>query len=151
MTELPILVERIHEIIPHRYPFLLVDRVVELEEMKRAVGIKCVTANEPWCTGHFPGLPIMPAVLLLESMAQVAAVLVLLSLPERERHLVYLAGVDSARFRRPVRPGDQLRLEVEILHRRASACRVRGTASVDGERAAEAEFLATLVERTGRL
>ena len=149
MKEYPFDVGRILEMIPHRYPFLLVDRIVEFEPEKRAVGLKNVTVNEPWCQGHFPEIPTMPAVLMLEAMAQVAAVLVLSTRNDRDESLVYLAGIDKARFRRPVRPGDQLLLNLEALHIRKTACRVKGTATVDGEVAAEAEFLATLVDKEG--
>jgi beta-hydroxyacyl-ACP dehydratase FabZ len=147
MSALPFDIRRILETVPHRYPFLLVDRITEFEELRRAVGFKNVTANEPWCQGHFPGSPVMPAVLVVEAMAQVGAALLLASIPNRERYYVYLAGVDRARFRRPVIPGDQLRLELEVLQVRLSACRMKGTASVEGERVAEAELLASRVER----
>ena len=149
MKEYPFDVGKILEMIPHRYPFLLNDRITEFEKEKRAVGLKNVTVNEPWCMGHFPEIPTMPAVLILEALAQVAAVLVLSTRDDRETSLVYLAGIDKARFRRPVRPGDQLRLEREVIHLRNRACRVQGTATVEGETAAQAEFLATLVDKEG--
>src|SRR5436189_672656 len=103
-------VNEIQQIIPHRYPFLLVDAIIELEPAKRIVGIKNVTVNEPFFQGHFPGTPVMPGVLIVEAMAQVAAVMVLKELPDRERKLVYFSGIDQARFRQPVVPGDQIRM-----------------------------------------
>jgi len=133
--------------LPHRYPFLLVDRVLELEPRRRIVAIKNVTANEPFFAGHFPGIPILPGVLILESMAQAGAVLLLQEMPDRRSKLVYFTGVDAARFRRIVVPGDQLRLDVEVLQLRARACRMRGTATVDGQLAAEAELRCALAER----
>jgi len=102
----------IQKIIPHRFPFLLVDAILELDPAKRIVGIKNVTVNEPFFQGHFPGAPVMPGVLIVEAMAQVAAVMVLKELPDREQKLVYFSGIDSARFRQPVVPGDQIRMVV---------------------------------------
>ena len=134
------------EVLPHRYPFLLVDRIISMEENKRVVGIKNVTANEPFFPGHFPGNPIMPGVLILEAMAQVGAVLLLRSVPDRDRKVVYFAGIDQARFRRPVIPGDQLRFEVEVLKMRARTARLRGQAFVGDELAAEAELLSSMVD-----
>lgn len=133
----------IQDVIPHRYPFLLVDRILELEEGKRAVGVKNVSANEPYFQGHFPGNPVMPGVLILEAMAQVGAVAIL-SLPENRGKTGYFAGIDRARFRQPVLPGDQLRLEVEILKSRGSLGKGRGEAKVDGRLVAEAELLFAL-------
>ena len=112
-------IDAIREILPHRYPFLLVDRIEELET-ERVVGIKNVTVNEPFFAGHFPDYPVMPGVLIIEAMAQVAGVLVLSGIPDRKTKLVLLAGVDGAKFRKPVRPGDQLRMEMKILRSRAS-------------------------------
>jgi beta-hydroxyacyl-ACP dehydratase FabZ len=138
---------QILEILPHRYPFLLVDRILEIEPGKRAVGLKNVTFNEPFFQGHFPGRPIMPGVLILEAMAQVAGVLLLNDVPDRHKKLIYFTGIDSAKFRRPVVPGDQIRFEVEILKLRARACKLRGTAMVDQQLAAEAEILSAMVDR----
>ena len=132
-------IRRILEILPHRYPFLLVDRIVEVEPRKRIVGIKNVTINEPFFQGHFPGNPVMPGVLILEAMGQAAAVLFLDEEEEdMEGKLVYFAGADKVRFRRPVVPGDQLRCEIEVLRVRSRSCQVLARATVDGELAAEA-------------
>ena len=140
-------IRRILEILPHRYPLLLVDRILSLEEGKRIVGIKNVTFNEPFFQGHFPGYPIMPRVLIVEAMAQVGAVLMLGSMPDRENKLVYFAGIDGAKFRRPVVPGDQLRFEVTVLKARARTARLRGEAYVGDDLAAEAELLSSMVDR----
>ena len=140
MTEtptLPIEAADIMRIIPHRYPFLLVDRVVELEPGKRVVALKNVTANEPQFTGHFPERPIMPGVLMVEALAQAGAVAVL-SLPEYAGKLALFAGIDECRFRRMVLPGDTLRLEVTVEKLRGMFGRVKGVASVDGQVAVEA-------------
>jgi len=134
--------------LPHRYPFLLVDRVLEIEPRRRIVALKNVTFNEPFFAGHFPGTPIMPGVLILEALAQAGAVLLLQDVPERDGKLVYFTGVDGARFRRTVVPGDQLRLTVEVIQLRARATRMRGSASVDGQLAAEGELMCALVERS---
>ncbi|MEO8052356.1 MAG: 3-hydroxyacyl-ACP dehydratase FabZ [Acidobacteriota bacterium] len=139
-------IDAIREILPHRYPFLLVDRIEELEA-ERVVGIKNVTVNEPFFTGHFPDYPVMPGVLIIEAMAQVAGVLVLSGIPDRKSKLVLLAGVDGAKFRKPVRPGDQLRMEMKILRSRASMAKVSGVATVDGAVVAEAEMLCVLADR----
>ncbi len=139
-------IDAIREILPHRYPFLLVDRIEELEA-ERVVGIKNVTVNEPFFAGHFPDYPVMPGVLIIEAMAQVAGVLVLSGIPDRKNKLVLLAGVDGAKFRKPVRPGDQLRMEMKILRSRASMAKVSGTATVDGTVVAEAEMLCVLADR----
>jgi 3-hydroxyacyl-[acyl-carrier-protein] dehydratase len=133
--------------IPHRYPFLLVDRVIEMEPEKRIVAIKNVTINEPFFPGHFPGAPVMPGVLIIEAMAQAGAVLLLDGLPDRASKLVYFTGIDDARFRRAVVPGDQLRLTLEVVKLRPRACKMRGIAEVEGEMAAEATILSALVER----
>jgi beta-hydroxyacyl-ACP dehydratase FabZ len=139
-------IDAIREILPHRYPFLLVDRIEELET-ERVVGIKNVTVNEPFFAGHFPDYPVMPGVLIIEAMAQVAGVLVLSGIPDRKSKLVLLAGVDGAKFRKPVRPGDQLRIEMKILRSRASMAKISGTATVDGAIVAEAEMLCVLADR----
>jgi len=139
-------IDAIREILPHRYPFLLVDRIEELEA-ERVVGIKNVTVNEPFFAGHFPDYPVMPGVLIIEAMAQVAGVLVLSGIPDRKNKLVLLAGVDGAKFRKPVRPGDQLRMEMKILRSRASMAKVSGIATVDGTVVAEAEMLCVLADR----
>ena len=139
-------ITEIMDILPHRYPMLLVDRVLELEE-KRIVCLKNVTANEQFFQGHFPGAPVMPGVLIVEAMAQCAAVLILRDIPNRAEKLFLFGGVDKARFRRPVIPGDQLRLECQILQRRASSVRVQGTATVDGAVVAEAELLSIMTDR----
>src|SRR5437016_13335533 len=139
-------IDAIREILPHRYPFLLVDRIEELQA-ERVVGIKNVTVNEPFFVGHFPDYPVMPGVLIIEAMAQVAGVLVLSGIPDRKKKLVLMAGVDGAKFRRPVRPGDQLRMEMKVLRSRASMAKVSGTATVDGVVVAEAEILCVLADR----
>jgi len=133
--------------IPHRYPFLLVDRVLEFESGRRVVAIKNVSFNEPFFPGHFPGAPVMPGVLIVEAMAQAGAVLLLRDMPDRESKLVYFTGIDKARFRRTVVPGDQLRLTLEVLKLRSRTCKMRGTAEVDGKLAAQAEILSALVDR----
>lgn len=137
------------EILPHRYPFLLIDRIVELAD-DRIVAIKNVSWNEPYFPGHFPGEPVMPGVLQVEAMAQAAAVLAARSGHfDVARQLVFFAGMDRVRFRRPVVPGDQLRLEVVPL-RKGKIWKLEGKGTVDGQRACEAEFLATIVDRPDR-
>ncbi|HEY7676682.1 MAG TPA: 3-hydroxyacyl-ACP dehydratase FabZ [Candidatus Methylomirabilis sp.] len=139
----------IQEVLPHRYPFLLVDRILELDLGKRVVGIKNVTANEAFFQGHFPGHPIMPGVLILEALAQVGGVLLMRTLnASAEKKVMYFTGIDRAKFRRPVIPGDQLRMTCEILQLRRRTCRMRGEAQVDGALAAEAELLCMVMERT---
>ena len=141
-------VNEIQEILPHRPPFLLVDRIVELDPPKRIVGIKNVTINEPFFAGHFPGFPVMPGVLIIEAMAQTGGVLVLREVPDSSQRLVLFASIEKAKFRRPVVPGDQLRMEVEVLSRRASFCRLKGSAFVDGKLAAEAVILCKIAEKS---
>ncbi|HXP86825.1 MAG TPA: 3-hydroxyacyl-ACP dehydratase FabZ [Bryobacteraceae bacterium] len=141
-------IQAIREILPHRYPMLLVDRIEELEE-ERVVGIKNVTANEPFFSGHFPDFPVMPGVLIIEAMAQVAGVLVLSSIPDRHNKLVLLVSIDEAKFRKPVRPGDQLRIEMKVAKRKASVAKMYGTATVDGAVVAEAELMCKLADRPG--
>ncbi len=140
-------IRQILEILPHRYPFLLVDRILEIEEGKRVVGVKNVTFNEPFFQGHFPGNPIMPGVLIVEAMAQVGAVLLLRAVPDRHAKLVYFAGIDRAKFRRPVIPGDQVRFEVEVLKVRSRSARLKGEAFVEGALVAEAELFSSMVDR----
>jgi len=140
-------VRDILEIMPHRYPIMLVDRILELEDRKRVVGIKNVTMNEPFFQGHFPGHPIMPAVLIIEAMAQCGGVLLLNSVDNPEDKLMYFMGIDKARFRKPVLPGDQLRFELQLLRFGGSVCKMEGKAFVDGELVAEAELLSTVIER----
>jgi beta-hydroxyacyl-ACP dehydratase FabZ len=142
-------IERILRALPHRYPFLLVDRILEVEGTSRVVGLKNVTINEPFFQGHFPGHPIMPGVLIVEAMAQVGGCLMLGSMEHPERKLVYFMGVDGVRFRRPVRPGDQLRIEVTVLQVRGGTCRMKGVATVEGQTVAEGEMLAQIVDREG--
>ena len=140
-------IQQILEILPHRYPLLLVDRIISLERGKRITGLKNVTFNEPFFQGHFPGFPVMPGVLIVEAMAQVGAVLLLGDMPDRSGKLVYFAGIDKAKFRRPVVPGDQLRFEVEVLKLRSRTARLRGEAYVGDALVAEAEMLSFMVDR----
>jgi beta-hydroxyacyl-ACP dehydratase FabZ len=135
------------KILPHRYPFLLVDRITELEPEKRIVGLKNVTVNEPFFQGHFPGAPVMPGVLIIESMAQVAGVLIYRDLPDREKKLIYFTGIDNAKFRRPVIPGDQLRIEMDLVNRRNNFGKMAGQATVEGKLAAEAVVQFAIVDR----
>ena len=140
-------IKEIISILPHAYPFLLVDRIVEMESGKRIVGIKNVTFNEPFFQGHFPGRPIMPGVLIVEAMAQTAGVLAFKSLSEEnQKKPVYFLGMDNVRFRKPVTPGDQLRFELEITRHRQSIWGFKGKAFVEGKLVAEADLLAMLGE-----
>jgi 3-hydroxyacyl-[acyl-carrier-protein] dehydratase len=133
-------------ILPHRYPFLLVDRVLELEP-ERILALKNVTFNEPHFTGHFPGAPVMPGVLVIEAMAQAGGVLMLSDVPDRHEKLIYFTGIDNCRFRRPVVPGDQLLLEVTLTKRRQRFAVLHGVARVGDELAAEADLSSALVDR----
>ena len=145
----PILdVKQIQKLLPHRYPFLLVDRVVELEPNKRVVGVKCVTANEPFFAGHFPGHPVMPGVLILEALAQASALMSLTTTPEEQRagKVIYFMAIDGARFRKPVVPGDVLELHCEMLKNKGSIIKVKGEAKVDGQVVAEGEFMAMMAD-----
>jgi beta-hydroxyacyl-ACP dehydratase FabZ len=136
--------------LPHRYPFLLVDRIVELEPDKRIVGLKNVTINEPFFQGHFPGAPVMPGVLIIEAMAQVAGVLIYRELPERHGKLIYFTGIENAKFRRPVLPGDQLRIEMEFLNRRSNFGKMQGQARVEGKLVTEAVMSFAIADHPGK-
>lgn len=137
----------IQEILPHRYPFLLVDKIIELEPAKRIVGIKQVTINEPFFQGHFPGMPVMPGVLQIEALAQVGAILALREFEDRETKVPLFSGIENARFRRPVVPGDTLVLEVIALRTGRKVQKMRGIATVDGNVTAETEILCVIADR----
>ena len=137
----------IQQLLPHRPPFLLVDRVIAFEKDARLVALKGVTMNEPFFTGHFPGKPVMPGVLILEALAQSCALLAIMSLgPDQAGKLTYLMGIDGARFRRPVVPGDRLELQVEVVKQKGPVWKMKGTGLVDGQECAGAEFMAMLVD-----
>jgi beta-hydroxyacyl-ACP dehydratase FabZ len=140
-------IEEILQVLPHRYPFLLVDRIVELEKLKRVVGIKNVTYNEPFFQGHFPGHPVMPGVLIIEAMAQTGGVLLLGTVGDPGEKVVYFMSLDNVKFRHPVRPGDQLRFECDVLQIRGKVCKMRGVAKVDGRVVCEAEMSAMVRDR----
>ncbi len=141
-------ISRILEILPHRYPFVLVDRVTEVNPGERITGHKMVSSNEPWCPGHFPGKPIMPGVLILEALAQIGGILAYASEPfDPSRSLMYFLGIDKAKFRHTVTPGDRLDLMVEVVHHRSNVWKLRGEASVEGTLCAQAELLASIVDR----
>ena len=143
---MPVLdIDEIKKILPHRYPFLLVDRILELDPGKRAVGIKNVTANEPFFQGHFPQRAVMPGVLIIEAMAQVGGVMIL-SVEEHKGKLAYLGTLDGVKFRRPIVPGDTLEMEAELLRVRSNMGKVRCTARVNGQEVAKAEIMFALVE-----
>jgi beta-hydroxyacyl-ACP dehydratase FabZ len=145
---MPILdIQAIRDILPHRYPMLLVDAILELEP-ERIVGVKNVTINEPFFVGHFPDFPVMPGVLVIEAMAQVAGVLVLKNIPDRHTKLVLLASVEEAKFRRPVLPGDQLRIEMKVTRRKSTVAKMYGQATVDGVVVAEAQVMCKLAEKS---
>ena len=138
---------QIMRLLPHRYPMLLVDRVIEVVRGERIVGIKNVTVNEPFFQGHFPGHPIMPGVLLVEAMAQVGGLLLLDEIEDPEEKVLYFMTMDRVKFRRPVTPGDTVTLEAEVLQLRGEVCKMRGQASVQGNIAAEAEFKARIMDK----
>lgn len=140
----------IMRILPHRYPFLLVDRITELEPDKRVVGLKNVTINEQFFQGHFPGMPVMPGVLIIECMAQVAGVMIYKDVQEPKDKLIYFTGIEKARFRRPVVPGDQLRIEMNLLNRRHNFGKLQGQATVEGKLAAEAVVTFAIVDRPSK-
>lgn len=140
-------IDAILKIMPHRYPLLLIDRILDLEPNKKVVAMKNVTINEPFFVGHFPGHPIMPGVLIVEAMAQAGGFLLLNTVPDPENKLVYFMGMDSVRFRRPVKPGDQLRFELEMVTLRRGTCKMKGQAWVGAELACEAELMAMIVDR----
>src|SRR5579862_199696 len=141
-------INEIQKILPHRYPFLLIDRVLELVPKERIVALKNVTINEPFFTGHFPGAPIMPGVLIIEAIAQAGGALLLTEVEDRHSKLMFFTGIERARFRRPVVPGDQLRIEIEVKTWRGNAVRMEGKAFVGDRRAAEATVTCRLVERS---
>ena len=141
-------IQKILELMPHRYPILLLDRIIELDPGKRIVGLKNVTFNEPFFQGHFPEMPVMPGVLIVEAMAQTGGILYLTSRPPGEaEYIFYFMAMDKVRFRKPVVPGDQLILEATLLRMRKNAIKMAGTATVDGKRVAEAELMATVGEK----
>jgi 3-hydroxyacyl-[acyl-carrier-protein] dehydratase len=143
-------IQEIMGFLPHRYPFLLIDRIVEFEPTKRLVAIKNVTINEPYFQGHFPGHPIMPGVLVVEAMAQAGGIIMCHELPDRDQRLVVFTGIERAKFRRPVVPGDQLRIEVDVLSFRTRAGRIAGRATVEGKLACEAILTCQVVPRQGQ-
>ncbi|HYU21664.1 MAG TPA: 3-hydroxyacyl-ACP dehydratase FabZ [Candidatus Dormibacteraeota bacterium] len=140
-------VVEIQKLLPHRYPFLMVDAILEVERLKRIVGIKNVSINEYYFQGHFPGKPVMPGVLILEAMAQTGGLLLLLDIPDRDNKLLFFVAVDGARFRRPVVPGDQLRIECNVLAWRGDFCKLEGKATVNGQLAAEGTVMCKMIDR----
>ncbi|MCB9581460.1 MAG: 3-hydroxyacyl-ACP dehydratase FabZ [Polyangiaceae bacterium] len=143
-------IQEILEILPHRYPFVMVDRVTEIVPNEHIRGIKMVSVNEPWASGHFPGRPIMPGVLIVEALAQIGGILTYASDPvDPSRHLMYFLGIDKAKFRHTVTPGDRLDLHVKVLQHRTNVWKFRGEATVDGTLCAQGELLASIVEREG--
>jgi len=140
-------VVEIQKLLPHRYPFLMVDAIVEVERLKRIVGIKNVSINEYYFQGHFPGKPVMPGVLILEAVAQTGGLLLLMDIPDRDKKLLYFVAVDGARFRRPVVPGDQLLIEVKVLAWRGDFCKLEGKATVNGQLAAEGVVMCKMIDR----
>ena len=140
-------IQEILGLLPHRYPFLLIDRVVEFERGKRLVAIKNVNMNEPFFQGHFPGYPLMPGVLMIEAMAQAGAIIMLSEIPDREKKLAVFTGIEKAKFRRPVTPGDQLRIEVDVLAFKSRLGRMAAKATVDGKVACEATLTCSIVPK----
>ena len=140
-------IQEIMDFLPHRYPFLLIDRVVEFEPAKRLVAIKNVTMNEPFFQGHFPGLPIMPGVLVIEAMAQAGAIIMMTEMPDRDTKLAVFTGIEKAKFRRQITPGDQLRIEVDVLAFRSRIGRMEAKAYVDGKVACQATLTCAVVSR----
>ena len=140
-------IKEIMNLLPHRYPFLLVDKVLEMEEGKRIVSIKNVSINEPFFQGHFPGHPIMPGVLIIEAMGQVGGLLLMDAVEKPEDYIVYFMALDNVKWRRPVVPGDQIIFELEMLQFRRHVCRMRGRGMVDGHVVAEADLMARIVEK----
>jgi len=147
LLKAPLDVVEIMKLLPHRYPFLLIDRVIEMERKKRIVAIKNITINEPFFQGHFPGYPIMPGVLLLEALAQAGCILVMVELPDPSDKLIFFTGVEHARFRRPAMPGDQVRLEIDVLNWRSRLMRMQGKAYVDGKLICEGTVTSQMVPR----
>jgi 3-hydroxyacyl-[acyl-carrier-protein] dehydratase len=143
-------INQIMAIIPHRYPFLLIDKVVELDPKQRIVAIKNVTINEPFFQGHFPGYPIMPGVLVVEAIAQAGGLIILTELPDPDSKLMVFTGIDGARFLRPVGPGDQLRIEVTVINWRSRAVKMSGVATVNGKVVCEATATCGIIPRPGR-
>jgi len=140
-------IQEIMDFLPHRYPFLLIDRVLEFEPQKRLVAIKNVTMNEPFFQGHFPGYPIMPGVLIVEAMAQAGALIMLSEIADRNTKLAVFTGIEKAKFRRPITPGDQVRIEVNVLAFRSRAGRIQGSATVEGKLACEATLTCAVVTK----
>ncbi|HVJ08996.1 MAG TPA: 3-hydroxyacyl-ACP dehydratase FabZ [Acidisarcina sp.] len=140
-------INEIMAILPHRYPFLLIDRVVEVVRKERIVAIKNVTINEPFFQGHFPGYPVMPGVLVIEAMAQAGASLLLTEFPDRDDYLTFFTGIERAKFRRPVVPGDQVRIEIKVINWRSRAVRMEGVATVEGKVACESIVMCQIVPR----
>jgi len=140
-------IQEILGLLPHRYPFLLIDRIIEFEPTKRLVAIKNVTINEPFFQGHFPGYPIMPGVLVIEAMAQAGAIIMMAEIQDRDKKLVVFTGIERAKFRRPVTPGDQLRIEVDVLSMKTRVGRIEGKAYVEGKLACQATLTCQVVPR----